>query len=50
MDQSRILFVGLGVHEDSIDIALAEASRDAPVRNLATVAGGSVAVTKALRA
>jgi transposase len=49
MDQSRILFVGLDVHKDSIDIALAEASRDAPVRHLATVAGGSVAVTKALR-
>lgn len=49
MDQSRILFVGLDVHKDSIDIATAAASRDAPVHHLATVAGGSVAVTKALR-
>lgn len=49
MDQSRILFVGLDVHKDSIDIALAEASRDAQVRHLATVAGGSAPVTKALR-
>lgn len=49
MDRSRILFVGLDVHKDSIDIALGEASRDAQVRHLATVAGGSAPVTKALR-
>jgi len=49
MDQSRILYVGLDVHKDSIDIALAEASRDAEVRQLATVAGGSASVTRALR-
>jgi len=49
MDQSRILYVGLDVHKDSIDIARAEASRDAEVRHLATVAGGSASVTKALR-
>jgi len=49
MDQSRILYVGLDVHKDSIDIAVAEAARDAAVRHLATVAGGTLAVTKALR-
>jgi hypothetical protein len=49
MDQSRILVVDLDVHKDSIDIALAKASRDAPVRNLATVAGSSVAVTEVPR-
>lgn len=49
MDQSRILYVGLDVHKDSIDIAVAEAAREAAVRHLATVAGGSLAVTKALR-
>jgi hypothetical protein len=37
------------VQNDSIDVTLAEASCDAHVRHLATVAGGSVAVTKALR-
>ena len=49
MSQSRILFVGLDVHKDSIDIALAETARDSEVRHLATVAGGTTAVTKALR-
>lgn len=49
MDQSRILYVGLDVHKDSIDIAVAESARDAEVRHLATVAGGSASVTKALR-
>ncbi len=49
MDQSRILFVGLDVHKDSIDIALAEAARDSEVRHLATVAGGTASVTKAMR-
>lgn len=49
MDQSRILYVGLDVHKDSIDIATADAAHEAEVRHLATVAGGSVPVTKALR-
>jgi transposase len=49
MRQSTTLFVGLDVHKDSVDIALADAKRDAPVRHLATVAGGLEPVTKALR-
>ena len=49
MSQSTTLYVGLDVHKDSIDIALAEPSRDAEVRHLSTVAGGNEAVTKALR-
>jgi transposase len=49
MRQSTTLFVGLDVHKVSVDIALADAKRDAPVRHLATVAGGLEPLTKALR-
>lgn len=49
MSQSTTVYVGLDVHKDSIDIALAQASGDSEVRHLGTVAGGTAAVSKALR-
>lgn len=49
MRESCTLYVGLDIHKDSLDIAVADEPRNAEVCRPGTVAGGVDAVTKSLR-